>query len=255
MSQFSITTKLWASVWLLLLGSVSLYACLDTKENGAEPAPSRILVFSKTAGFKHASIPHGIAAIQKLGQENDFRVDTTKNAAYFNDDSLKNYQAVVFLSTTQDVLDAGQQLAFERYIQAGGGFAGIHAAADTEYDWPWYNKLVGAQFLSHPQIQTATIRVTDKSHPATAALPDNWSRLDEWYNFKSIYPNIKVLATLDETTYEGGQNGQEHPIIWYHEFDGGRAFYTGLGHTNESYSEPAFLGHLLGGIKYAMGKE
>jgi cytochrome c len=254
MSHYSITTKCWVSVCLLLIGSIGLYSCLGAKENAAKPTPARILVFSKTAGFKHASIPYGIAAIQKLGQENNFRVDTTKNAAYFTDDSLKNYHAVVFLSTTQDVLDARQQVAFERYIQAGGGFAGIHAAADTEYDWPWYNKLVGAQFLSHPHNQTATILVSDKSHPATAALPDKWTRLDEWYNYKSIYPHIQVLATLDESTYEGGENGQHHPLIWYHAYDGGRSFYTGLGHTNESYSDPVFLGHLLGGIKYAIGE-
>jgi cytochrome c len=254
MSHFSITTKCWLSVCLLLIGSAGLYSCLSSRQAAAKATPPRILVFSKTAGFKHASIPQGMAAILKLGQENGFRVDTTKNAAYFQDDSLKNYQAVVFLSTTQNVLDDRQQVAFERYIQAGGGFAGIHAAADTEYDWPWYNKLVGAQFLSHPHNQTAAIQVTDKNHPATAALPDTWTRLDEWYNYKSIYPNIKVLATLNESTYEGGENGQEHPIIWYHDFDGGRAFYTGLGHTNESYSDPVFLGHLLGGIKYAIGE-
>lgn len=253
MFHFSSTKKFWISICLLLMGSVSLYSCLSSRQQVVKTAPPRILVFSKTAGYQHASIPQGIAAIQKLGQENNFQVDTTKNAAYFNEDSLRNYQAVVFLSTTMNVLDARQQVAFERYIQAGGGFAGIHAAADTEYDWPWYNRLVGAQFLSHPHNQTATIEVKDKSHPATAGLPEKWSRLDEWYNYKSIYPNIKVLATLNEETYEGGQNGQEHPIIWYHEFDGGRAFYTGLGHTNESYSDPVFLGHLLGGIQYAIG--
>ncbi|MGV3505334.1 MAG: ThuA domain-containing protein [Adhaeribacter sp.] len=254
MSKYAFTTKIWMSLCLLLGGSIGLYSCLSTKQSAARQAPARILVFSKTAGFKHASIPAGLAALQKLGQENGFRVDTTKNAAYFTQDSLQHYQAVVFLSTTMNVLNDRQQVAFERYIQAGGGFAGIHAAADTEYDWPWYNKLVGAQFLSHPHNQTATIRVSDKSHPATAALPDQWSRLDEWYNYKSIYPNIKVLATLDESTYEGGQNGAKHPIIWYHDFDGGRAFYTGLGHTNESYSDPVFLGHVLGGIRYAMGE-
>ncbi|MGV3640556.1 MAG: ThuA domain-containing protein [Adhaeribacter sp.] len=254
MLKYAFTTKFWMSLCLLLGASIGLYSCLSTKQSAAKQAPARILVFSKTAGFKHASIPVGLAALQKLGQDNNFRVDTTKNAAYFTEDSLKNYQAVVFLSTTMNVLNDRQQVAFERYIQAGGGFAGIHAAADTEYDWPWYNKLVGAQFLSHPHNQTATIVVSDKSHPATAALPDKWTRLDEWYNYKSIYPNIKVLATLDETTYEGGQNGAKHPIIWHHEFDGGRAFYTGLGHTNESYSDPVFLGHVLGGIRYAMGE-
>jgi cytochrome c len=181
-------------------------------------------------------------------------VDSTRDAGYFVEDSLKNYSAVVFLSTTLNVLNADQQVAFERYIQAGGGFAGIHAAADTEYDWPWYNKLVGAQFLSHPQQQKAVIDVRDTTHAATSFLPRRWERFDEWYNYKNINPDVKVLATLDETTYQGGTNGENHPIIWYHAFDGGRAFYTGLGHTNESYSEPLFLRHLLAGIQYAIGE-
>ncbi|MCJ8165310.1 ThuA domain-containing protein [Pontibacter sp. E15-1] len=216
---------------------------------------SRILVFSKTSGYYHESIPDGIAAIQKLGGAHTIVVDTTKNAAYFTPDSLRHYKAVVFLSTTQDVLDPAQQEAFTKYIQNGGGFAGIHAAADTEYDWPWYNKLVGAYFLSHPKQQQATVRVKDKNHPSTSHLPDNWERFDELYNYKDINPDIKVLATLDESTYEGGKNGENHPIVWYHDFDGGRSFYTGLGHTKESYTDSTFLQHMWGGISYAMGEE
>ena len=221
----------------------------------AQMATPRILVFSKTSGYYHESIPDGIAAIQKLGSENNVVVDTTKNAAYFHPDSLRNYEAVVFLSTTQDVLNDEQQVAFEKFIQAGGGFAGIHAAADTEYEWPWYNKLVGAYFLSHPEQQKATVRVKDKNHPSTRHLPNDWELFDELYNYKDINPEIKVLATLDESTYKGGKNGENHPIVWYHDFDGGRAFYTGLGHTKESYSDPLFLKHIWGGINYAMGQE
>lgn len=216
--------------------------------------PPRVLVFAKTAGFYHQSIPAGMAAIQLLGRENGFVVDTTRDARYFVQDSLQNYSAVVFLSTTMNVLNGDQQVAFERYIQAGGGYAGVHAAADTEYDWPWYNRLAGAYFLSHPKQQTASIDVKDKNHKSTAHLPDRWTRWDEWYNYKSIYPGIKVLATLDETTYEGGANGDNHPIAWYHEYDGGRSFYTGLGHTDEAFKEPNFLKHLLGGIQYAIGE-
>lgn len=217
-----------------------------------KPEP-RVLVFTKTSGFYHNSIPAGAAAVHLLGVQNNFRVDTTASAHYFVEDSLKQYNAVVFLSTTMNVLDAEQQTAFERYIQAGGGYVGIHAATDTEYDWPWYNKLVGAYFLSHPRNQNAVINVVDKNHPSTSFLPDKWQRFDEWYNYKNIQPGLKVLATLDESSYEGGTNGDFHPIAWYHEFDGGRAFYTGGGHTRESFSEPLFLRHLLGGIQYAMG--
>jgi cytochrome c len=242
-----------------------IYACTSkktqttgttgTSKQTAPAKPPRILVFYKTSGFYHQSIPTGRAAIAKLGQENNIQVDTTKDDRYFVQDSLQHYAAVVFLSTTMNVLNGDQQTAFEKYIQAGGGFVGIHAAADTEYDWPWYNKLVGAYFLSHPRIQKAVIDVTDKTHQATSFLPEKWERTDEWYNYKSINPDIKVLAKLDESSYQGGANGGNHPIIWYHEFDGGRAFYTGLGHTNESFSEPLFLRHLLEGIRYAIGKK
>ncbi|WP_255702885.1 ThuA domain-containing protein [Antarcticibacterium sp. 1MA-6-2] len=114
---------------------------------------------------------------------------------------------------------------------------GIHSAADTEYHWPWYGKLVGGYFESHPAVQKASIKVYNTSHPSTKHLPENWERTDEWYNYISLNPDINVLASLDEDTYEGGKNGDDHPIIWYHEYDGGRAFYTGVGHTDESYSE------------------
>lgn len=241
---------------LLLLFFLGLaLSCSSTKPAGkVNPLPLKILVFYKTSGYYHTSIPAGLAAIQKLGVENAFSVDTTKNAAYFQADSLRNYQAVVFLSTTEDVLNLEQQAAFEKYIRAGNGFMGIHAATDTEYDWPWYNQLVGAYFESHPQIQTATVQVTDKTHPATHFLPDQWVRRDEWYNFKNLAPGLKVLANLDETSYKGGKNGANHPIAWYHPFDGGRSFYTGGGHTNESFQEPLFLRHILQGILYAMGR-
>ncbi|MGV3539264.1 MAG: ThuA domain-containing protein [Rufibacter sp.] len=206
-----------------------------------------MLVFYKTAGYYHRSIPAGLAALQKMGLENGFKIDTTKNASYFEPDSLKKYQAVVFLSTTQDVLNQSQQSAFEQFIKAGNGFVGIHAATDTEYGWPWYNQLVGAQFMSHPKVQKATVLVQDKNHLATSFLPDQWVREDEWYNFKNINPNVKVLASLDESSYKGGKNGAQHPIAWYHEFDGGRAFYTGGGHTDESFKEPLFLQHCWAG--------
>lgn len=218
-------------------------------------ALNRVLVFSRTKGFRHASIPFGKAAIMKLGQENGFAVDTTEDASKFTEDNLKKYGAVIWLSTTGNVLDDAQQAAFERYIQAGGGFVGIHAAADTEYDWPWYNQLVGAYFLNHPKQQNAEIEIIDKNHPATKMLPDRWKRWDEWYSYKSIQPDLKVLGKLDEKTYEGGKNGDNHPFIWHHDFQGGKAFYTGGGHTDESYSDPLFLQHLLGGIKSVMATQ
>jgi len=238
-------TKLIPAVIILL----SLFAF----NNWQQTVKPRILVFSKTAGYRHESINTGKLALIKLGKENGFLVDTTESENYFNEDSLKNYSAVIFLNTTGNVLNSPQQISFERFIQAGGGYAGIHAAADTEYDWPWYGKLAGGYFLSHPQIQEATINVVDKTHISSKHLPEKWIRKDEWYNYKELNTNVKVLLSLDEKSYEGGKNGDNHPISWFHEFDGGRAFYTGLGHTNESYADPLYLKHILGGIKYAIG--
>lgn len=213
----------------------------------------KVLVFAKTAGYHHNSIAVGIPAIQKLGVENNFGVDSTTDSTEFTRDNLKKYAAVIFLSTTGNVLSDDERKAFEQYIEAGGGFVGIHAAADTEYGWPWYGKLVGAYFLKHPEQQVATLDVIDRKSIATRHLPATWSRKDEWYNYKDISPDIMVLINLDESSYKGGLNGTHHPIAWYHHYDGGRAFYTGLGHTDESYNDPLFLKHLLGGIQYAMG--
>lgn len=215
--------------------------------------PFKVLVFSKTAGFRHDSIPAAVAAVKELGARNNFVVDATEDTAAFNDKGLRGYRAVVFLLTTGDVLDAGQQAAFERYIRGGGGYVGVHSASDTEYGWAWYGGLVGAYFQSHPAVQTATVRLEDRRHPSTETLPDPWVRKDEWYN---VRPNprgkVRVLARLDESTYAGGTMG-DHPVAWCHDYEGGRAWYTAGGHTAESYSEPKFLEHLLGGVKYAAG--
>ncbi len=238
--------------FLVLSIGILFMGCSDTEQRTGKP---KILVFSKTMGFKHSSIPAGMAAIQKLGDAHGFEVDTTKAAETFNDESLQPYSAVVFLSTTGNVLDHVQEAAFERYIQAGGGYVGIHAAADTEYDWGWYSKLAGAQFLSHPAgTPEADFHIVDTKFEATAHFTDSiWRRKDEIYNYKKINPEVNVVMTVDESTYEGGKNGEDHPFAWYHEYDGGRAFYTGAGHTDETYSEELFLKHLLGGIQYAIG--
>jgi uncharacterized protein len=214
----------------------------------------RILVFSKTAGYRHASIIVGKPAIIALGAQYGFDVDTTEDASVFTDRNLSRYDAVVFLSTTGDILDSTEEMAFERFIEAGKGFVGVHAATDTEYDWAWYGKLVGAYFLKHPNQQQATLHVVDSTDISTRHLPTTWSRFDEWYNFKNIQPDLHVLITIDESSYTGGLNGAFHPMAWRHSYDGGRAFYTELGHTDESWSDPLFLHHVLGGIEYAIGK-
>ena len=217
-----------------------------------EKKDQRILVFSKTAGYRHESIGVGKITLAEIGKQHGFEVDTTENAAFFTEDSLKNYRGVIFLNTTQDVLDPVQQADFKRFIEAGGGFMGIHAAADTEYEWPWYGDLLGAYFKSHPKTQEAKFKKAQDSE-MVKNLPDEWIRTDELYNYKRISKDINVLYTLDESSYEGGENGDYHPIAWYHEFQGGRSFYTGMGHTPESYADSLFRDHLLEGIKYITG--
>lgn len=213
-----------------------------------------VLVFSKTTGFRHDSIPQGIAAIEALGAEHGFAVDSTEDAARFSDAVLARYKVVLFLSTTGNILDAGEKAAFERYIRSGGGFVGIHSASDTEYEWPWYGRLVGTWFASHPQIQRATVHIVNPEHPSMRGLPALWERTDEWYNFRSNPRGaVQVLATLDEATYSGGAMGADHPIVWCQEMDGGRSWYTAMGHTKESYAEPLLRLHLLGGIESAAG--
>ncbi len=223
---------------------------------GASHKKYDVLVFSKTAGFRHSSIPVGQAAIKELGADNGFRVTVSEDAATFNDADLRRYEAVVFLSTTGDVLDPVQQASFERYINRGGGYVGVHAASDTEYDWPWYGALVGAYFNGHPAQQDAVVEIEDSRNPSTRGLPWRWERFDEWYNFRSYTDgSVHVLARLDETTYDPGPTamGADHPIAWCQEFDGGRSWYTGMGHTEESYADPLFLSHLLGGIEQVAG--
>jgi type 1 glutamine amidotransferase len=223
-------------------------------QSASDGSTFTVLVFTKTAGFRHESIPTAIRVIESLGAEQHFRVDSSEDATVFTDANLARYQVVVFLNTTGDILDLNQQAAFERFIQRGGGFAGIHSATDTEYDWEWYGRLVGAYFDSHPPIQIATVNVVDATHLSTVQLPAAWARNDEWYNFRTDpSPHVRVLMQVDEMTYTGGTMGKNHPISWYHEYDGGRAWYTAMGHTTESYSDPLFLRHLSGGIRWAAG--
>ena len=229
----------------------------DTNEEEPEEGSktNSLLVFTKTEGFRHGSIEKGVATLKELGEANDFTITETDDGADFTPENLEKYALVVFLSTTGDVLNNAQQNAFEAYIAAGGSFMGIHSATDTEYDWPWYGQLVGAYFNGHPSIQDARMTILKNDHPATAHLQNTWEREDEWYNFKDINSDIVVLLNLDERSYDGGTNGDNHPIAWYHDFDGGRAFYTAGGHTKASFDEPDFKEHLLGGINYCLGKE
>lgn len=214
-----------------------------------------ILVFSKTAGFRHGSIEPGQKALKEIGKVHGFTVETTEDSKRFNEAELKKYQVVVFLNTTGDVFDAEQQTAFEGYIKSGGGYVGIHAASDTEYDWPFYGKVVGAYFAGHPAVQPAKIRVSDRSHPSTSFLPEIWERTDEWYNFREFPNHVKVLAWLETDSYEGSSMPGKHPAIWCHDIDLGRALYTVGGHTDATFDEPLFRQHMAGAIYWAAGHD
>jgi type 1 glutamine amidotransferase len=242
--------------WTLVL----LAACLSFLCAPPATAGPRVLVFTKTLEYRHASIPQGIVALATLGAQRGWQVDATEDAEQFTDATLSKYDVVVWLSTTGGVLNADQQAAYERFQKSGKGTVGIHAGGtDTHHhDWPWFRSLIGAEFKSHPRQQQATLQLLDAHHPAGAGLPATWSHWDEWYNFTALPAGVSVVLAVDEASYDPGPDAMvkkfgSHPIAWYQSFDGGRAFYTALGHTVEDYSDPLFLGHLAGAIEWAAG--
>ncbi|RIH83171.1 ThuA like protein [Calidithermus roseus] len=233
-------------------------ACFGTgpvvlMENQAADSSDKVLVFSKTESFRHDSIPDGIAAIRQLGNQNGFAVDATEDPTAFTSGNLARYKAVIFLNTQGNVLNSSQQAAFQQYIQSGGGFVGVHSAADTLTGWPWYIRLVGAKFASEIRAAGLKMTVVDGSHPSTQDLPNPWYFELEAYNF-DVNPKtngVSVLLNLDEGYVDGGTMGSDHPMAWYHLYDGGRSWYTNLGSNKADYSDPSFLAHLLGGIRWA----
>lgn len=212
-----------------------------------------VLVFSKTQGFRHDSIPVAVAAVRRTAMDESIYSSATEDASVFTDDGLRGYRAVIFVNTTGDVLDQAQQDALERFIVDGGGFMGIHSAADTEYDWPWYGELVGAWFKSHPPgLQSTRVRFEGDG---IAAEDRQWRVTDEIYNYRSNpRERVRVIATVDESDYAGGTMGADHPISWCHEQGKGRAWYTGLGHDARIYEDPTFLRQLARGLVYVSGR-
>ncbi|MBX3271091.1 MAG: ThuA domain-containing protein [Sandaracinaceae bacterium] len=220
--------------------------------DAAAPAALRVLVFTRTTGFRHDSIEDGVAALEAVAAARGWTIDDTGDAAQISTARLATVDVLVFLSTTGDPLDATQEAALEAFVRDGGGWVGVHAAADCEYDWPFYGELVGAWFASHPAIQDATLVVEDRDHPATAHLDATWMRRDEWYDFRrNPRADVRVLITIDESTYSGGSMGADHPMTWAHEVGAGRSFYTALGHTRETFAEPAFRALLAGAVEWA----
>ncbi|WP_377268626.1 ThuA domain-containing protein [Peterkaempfera sp. SMS 1(5)a] len=211
-----------------------------------------MLVFSRTTGYRHDSIPAGVAAFRELGTEHGFSVHATEDHRVFTEESLAGYAAVVFLSTSGEVLDDTGRAALEGFVRGGGGFAGVHSASGTEPDWPFYGELVGARFAGHPEIQAAALTVEDPDHPATEHLPRLWAWTDEWYNFAgNPRPSVRVLASVEESRYRGGTMGADHPLVWCRPVGAGRSFFTALGHCDEAYLTPEFRRHLLGGLLWA----
>jgi len=245
---------------LLFLASLALAAA------GAAPEP-RVLVYTKNqigqGLYVHDNIAASVAAIRKLGADNHFAVDVSDDPVVFTEGNLKNYKALVFDNTNNEIFDTeDQKAAFQRYIRAGGGFVGIHSASGSMRKWPWFWSMLGGKFKRHPKLQPFTVRVKDPQDPSTAHLPATFQWTDEFYFVDHIAGDLHVLlagdlATLDDpakSQYPGKQFGNEFPLAWRHQFDGGREWYIALGHKPEHYSDPQLTQLILGGILWAMGE-
>ncbi|NQZ56670.1 MAG: ThuA domain-containing protein [Lentisphaeraceae bacterium] len=227
---------------LLYCASISLYA-----------GSFKVLLFTKPAVNLHLSIPDGIAALKKLAMQNNFDLTSSEDVNIFSDQGLSEYQVIIFLALQSNPLNNEQQKAFEHFIQSGGGFIGIHSAMGAEHQWHWFKRFMGAQFAGHSKVKKIIQVCSKDKHNATTFLPKRWERVDAWYHFKDMSPNVHTLLNFDTSKNEG--NKQTSASAWYREFDGGRMFYTSGGHTKESYQEELFLKHILAGIKYcAQGK-
>ena len=255
-------TRLLINVLVLFI--VVYFGSAKAFATGFETLPEKqfnVLLFTKTSGWHHKSILDGVLALQDLAKQHHFNVIWHEESHYFNDDYLKNVDVVIFLSTTGEILNKPEKQAFERYIQSGKGFVGIHSASDTEYEWPWYQKLVGRTFLIHPQVQTANLEVENRSFPGLSQMPDKMLWTDEWYEFtEANTTKLTYILKVDESSYnpkadwgdkQGEGMGDFHPISWYQYYDGGRSFYTALGHIAPVYNNPLFLNHIYGGIYWA----
>jgi uncharacterized protein len=248
-------------VFLLLLN-----INLSAQQTNAILNSKTILVFTKNGkGYVHENIPYSIAAFQKLGKDYNFKVDTTTDSKVFAEETLKNYDVIIFSNTNNDVFDTeAQKVAFMRYIQAGGSFMGIHSASGAERNWKWFKLLLGATILRHPPFQPFSVYVVNKEHPATKGLNVVWSTNDECYYFKEINPDVTFLLFSDISSVNEEKNSKEekpdvfgnrYPAAWCHEFDGGKAWYTALGHSKEDYSNPTYLAHIIEGLKWLIGKK
>jgi type 1 glutamine amidotransferase len=216
---------------------------------------TKILIFNKANGFVHKSIEAGTEAIISLQETYPFTITTSNDSLVFRDSILTNYDVILFMSTSGVIFDDEGRVAFQKFIRDGGGFVGVHGASTTEYDWAWFGKMIGNHFDDHPKIQKAKLQILKNDEPSTKHLQSIWDWEDEWYNWRNEFdPNVEVLITVDEKTYEGGKHGDFHPISWRQEFEGGRSWYTAIGHEIESYNDANFMQHIAGGIIWVSKK-
>jgi len=246
------------------LTSISLFGQDDVKWKKV-----KVLVYTKNGkGYVHDNIPSAVAAIQKLGREHGFKVDSSANPSVMTADNLRQYTMLIFPSTNNDVFDTDEQrLAFRHYIEAGGGFVGIHSVTGTERNWKWFKTMMGGTFSWHAKFQKFTVRVIDPTHPSMHGLPKVWEKEDEFYFAKELYPGTKTVLVNDITTLNttdtiqrnlilknAGTFSELYPAAWTNDFDGGYSWFTTLGHHKKDYSDPVYVQHILQGIRYVASR-
>ncbi len=257
----------WKSLIVcLIFCSITLPVVAQHKVNWKKVS---VLVYTKNGkGYVHDNIPFAVSCIQNLGRQYGFKVDTSSNPAVMTRDNLKQYSLLIFPSTNNDVFDTdAQRLAFRHYIEAGGGFVGIHSVSGTERNWKWFKMMLGGSFAWHPKFQTLTVKVIDPGHASVKGLPKEWIKEDECYFTKELYPGPKVLMAYDITTLNTSDTAQKnliikhaggyaelYPAVWTYDFDGGFTWCTMLGHDKKDYSDPVYTQHILKGIYYVASR-
>lgn len=246
---------------VLRMLTAALLGLAVTASAYAAPAPreKRVLLFSHSTGYRHASIEPGAAALKQLGARERIAMTASEDPNVFSTAGLRSFDAIIFISTSSDPkkpesewFQGERRTALQAFVRRGGGIVGIHAASDSHYHWPWYQRMIGGHFVSHPKgTPTGTVKIVDSAHRSTRGLSAQITRTDEWYYFGDYNPEMKLLVTLDPQSI-GEKDVNPNPVSWSHNFEGGRVFYTAMGHTNESYSEPNFLKHVAGGLNWVL---
>ncbi len=241
---------------LVLCYSIFTVTAKDTKQKSEQPL--HILLFSKTNGYRHSSISSGIKMLYDQSKKQHWIITATEDSTLIGDNFLSQFDVAVFINPTGNAIGEEEQTAFEKFMKSGKGFVGIHAAADCEYDWPFYGKLIGGYFLTHPPAQKATIVFENTDHPAMKPFKGmkTYTTVDEWYSYKeNPRPNVHVLAHLDENTIKKSKNDEwkmgDHPIIWWNDDNGMRSFYTVFGHTHEAFQDEKVIEHITNAINWA----